>query len=460
MILFFDDAAELTLQATAGIHEAAAVLAHEGWHVRVVDLFCSLSEAELAKLAAGATLVIIHSNGARPGEVYQQLVKLHKFLPADSLRVVAGWCGGLLSAIAIDDWLPYVNGLYSDGPRVTSFLKGILSGALCLNGSRRIWGGDAMPGVTPASHSCLATGYPWKVRTVTWEAPLCDSVCRKCTYGRCLREAYSADSAQVLAPRLAQIAAAGAQYVRLDDQTTPHTPQKLQSLAQLTRGLPPLSWLLRLDGAELMRTPAILDAIGLLPVAGLAVTLPSVSPAALHELSLSGDLTQLVMAIRARVGDDALVSVTGYIGYASDSASTVETALTRVQRWFDAGLVDTVAFEQAFLGKTSPVMFSGKYRFPVPGRLTGQFQPYWESDVSNSDEIAKLCESGNRHWQRKGVLHAQCRSLEQQAQLFELGIAPGTARKALRGSAEHQARHAAQIADARAAFICRYREQL
>lgn len=460
MILFYDDAAELTLQATAGIHEAAAVLANNGRRVRVVDLFCALSEAELAKTAAGATLVVIHSNGARPGDVYQQVVKLHQFLPTGTPLVVAGWCAGLLSAIVIDDWLPYVSGLYSDGPCVASFLQGILSGALNLYGPRRIWGGDAMAGTASISQACLATGYPWKVRTVTWEAPLCDSVCLKCTYGQCLRDSYSTDSARILEPRLAQIAAAGAQYVRLDDQTTPHTPQKLQSLAQLTREFPQLSWLLRLDGAELMRTPAILDAIGLLPVSGLAVTLPAVSPAGLHELSLSGDLSQLVTTVRACIGDDALLSVTGYIGYAADSPSTVDNALTRAQGWFDAGLVDTFTFEQAFLGKTSPVMFSGKYRFPIPGRFTCRSQPYWESDFSNSDELSEQCAAGNRQWQRKGVLHAQYRSLEQQMQLLELGIAPGIARKALRGSVEAQSRHSTQLADARAAFIHRYREQL
>lgn len=460
MILFFDDAAELSLQATAGIHQAAAVLAEAGHQVRVVDLFCALSEVELRQLAQNAELVVIHSNSARPAAVYQQACLLRQLLPHPVPVLLAGWCSGLLSTIPVDSWLSVVSGIYSDGPRIALFLQGILAGALNLSGSRKIWGGDATAGDVPAQLVCPVGGYPWRVRTITWESPLCDSVCGKCTYARCLREEYTAYSADHLAPALTRVAHAGTRYVLLDDQTTPHTALKLQSLARITQAHPQLTWLLRLDGAELLRTPAILKALADIPVAALAVSLPAMAESSLSGLSLPGNIDDLLVALRKQTGPDCVLLAAGYCGYATDSANTMSAAIKRATSWFDAGLVDTFCFEVAFLGNASPVMRSGAYRFPVPGRLTGQYQPYWESDSSNSDELAQLCREGNHTWQDKGCLHAQCRQLEQVAQLLELGVAPTILRKALRDTPARQERYATQIAAARTSFIRRYREQL
>lgn len=465
MILFLDDEAERTLKATLGIHLAAGSLSAAGESCRVIDLFCGLSRAQLSCYAADAELIVVHSNGVRLAQLQAQLAELRSLAPAAQILLV-GWLDGALAQVPLQRWLTWVTGVYASGAReeLTPFLKGIREGALHLSGERRLWGFDAA-GIPLPAVPCLTSGYAWQVRPLVWEKLVCDSVCRKCTYASCLVDAYlspRAVSAQgaFLRQALTRLSEAGARYVALEDQTTPASFQKLWLLGDLAANFPNLRWIIRVDGARLLKNPELIPALGRIPLAGLTLLMPAygVGPRADLGLALEPSEEHLLCQVRQSVGDRTFIYVAAYTGYPSDSVQGLREMHQAAGHLFDEGVLDHFTIGQAFIEKSSPIAMAGGYRFPFPGRKGVFGLPYWESDFADSTTISAEVRELSQRWASRSPWFQAYPSLDDLVSVIELGVGLEEVRQSLRAPLDSQHALCSRVAAERTAFAARYLE--
>lgn len=210
-----------------------------------------------------------------------------------------------------------------------------------------------------------------------------------------------------LAALVAELAECGGGYISIDDQNIAQ-PEKLAILRALHAQYPTVTWVLAMNNLSLPEFSAgqLLSA----GVAGLHVFAPqwrAVQPQ-LYNLraALVDGFLELVVPFGAP--DDSRQAMSDFTAWVCDTAQ--------------AGLVDNYQAMPRAVPHASRAGASGDYRFPYPGRCSAPGQPYWETDMWDSDNLLQSCDEATQQFRRAHPAMARLRYLHRALLLRNYGI--------------------------------------